>query len=665
MMLAKVVNVFLSPVWILKTERIFYDNLYYIKVHFFANEDNLDIKELCFKINYEDKSVIIKSNNFIRAESYPLDIVFGCSLSLPLDYKEGSFSINLIGVYINNTAIDFSQYENGHVFIDVYKPNEKKKFLRDTIRSYHQFPSIGETYWQCFCGQHNSNENEYCSGCNCNQNVIREIFENGIDSLIVKRYLSLDILEYKPMHTFEDIYPEYIKSIMDRFNISEELIIEQINYDELKNKYNNLEEEYYKNISKNKEKLIKEFKYKAKLTLIGFIGMTLLILLLFFVPKIYNYGNGLIKLSEHKYSSALQYFVQNDTFLNSEKMVDEVYYQWAISLENSKISKSINLLESMSNLNYRNSRNLYNKYVEKYGRILFESKLFNEAADYFSRSTTKYSNEQESESMYLYVTTQKINIYDKEIVSNLEKLIVLEYKDSKELYNIAFYDEALKLIENKDFEKAIITLENIKYYKDAQTLLWDTNFNYGVLLVQSGKFEDSLKYFTKSLAKSETQFWLNEASYQLAMNEYTNGYWYNALKKFRKIIGFKDVNQKIVEIEDKLNPWEIKISFTNNLKSLDNLEKISIEDPVYLIFSFTTRNQNAHITPMFHFVLPDGTTNDTTFEDSIYPEESYSIYWENGLYDDPENGSKGLLYVKVYNKDNGILIGTDTVEIIE
>ncbi len=60
-------NAYLAPIWILKVDRVLYEEKYHLKVYFFANVEGLDIEQLRFKFKYEDKEVELKADKFVKA----------------------------------------------------------------------------------------------------------------------------------------------------------------------------------------------------------------------------------------------------------------------------------------------------------------------------------------------------------------------------------------------------------------------------------------------------------------------------------------------------------------------------------------------------------------------------------------------------------------------
>lgn len=109
-------NAYLAPIWILKVDRVLYEEKYHLKVYFFANVEGLDIEQLRFKFKYEDKEVELKADKFVKAESYPQDPVFGCVLHLPEDYPDCDYDLLFTGLFTGRRYEDYTDYERGQLF---------------------------------------------------------------------------------------------------------------------------------------------------------------------------------------------------------------------------------------------------------------------------------------------------------------------------------------------------------------------------------------------------------------------------------------------------------------------------------------------------------------------------------------------------------------------
>jgi len=659
MMQEKNQNVFLSPVWILKTGIVSELEKYFIKVYFFANEDRLDIKELYFKLQYNGHDYNLVSSEFVRADTYKNDKVFGCILPFPTEYTGEEYSILYTGVKIGDIVHDYSNHERGEVYFDVYIPNEKKKFLKATIPYYLQFPRKGETYWQCTCGQHNPNNAKNCYECFKEKSIIDQFLIDGIDKVFLTYYVHSSPFEFNPMMSLKDTYDEYTKSISQKFSINVDYVREFVKYESIVENKSKMIDEYNERFQKQKKEAIDEIKQKT-ITVISIITVVVsLFLITVFGPQSINYMLGYYHLTIKEYSSSLDRFSHIKGFLNSEEMINEVYYQWSNNLREKNVSKSISMLTQITDFNYKDSKNQLMNLAEQYGIELYESKQYREAIHYLSYSNRvdKYLND----AKYLYLQGQDFDINDSYELTLLEELVLDRYKDSKVWLERLYYEGALSAIEYDFFDKAILLLDKTNY-SDAKSIQINLIKDQVDVLLSKGKYEESLTYVERLKDEPQGKELYQEVIYRLADKYEKEQDLEEALKHYRLILGFKDTNKRIKNLEKSITQWDTAIRFTNSEGHVIN--KTDVNSTLKIEIEFNTSGVDTNIIPRIIYIFPDGQKEVEIYESIVENGETLEFEFTDGLYEDSSFGPKGSFTIEIYYIGLvDILIGSKTIEV--
>lgn len=661
MMQEKTQNIFLSPVWILKSGIVSELEKYYIKVYFFANEDRLDIKELYFKLHYNEQEFDLMANEFVRANSYKNDKVFGCTIPFPTEFVGEEYSILFTGVKLGDTVYDYSNHERGDVYFDVFIPSEKKKFLRENVPYYLQFPRKGETYWQCTCGQHNPIHATNCYECFKEKSIIDQLLEDGIDKVFLNYYVHDNPFVYNPMMSLKDTYDEYTENISKKYSIDLDYVREFIDYSSILENESKMIDEYNERTLKQKKEFVEDVKHKA-IVVSSIIGILLaLFLITVYGPKSIKYISGYYHLSQKEYSLSLDKFYSANGFLNSEDMVNEVYYQWSNDLSETNVSKSISLLEQIPNLDYKDTKDRFLNLAEQYGVELYESKQYEEAIHYlsFSNRVDKYLND----SKYQYLLSQDFGIDDVYEFTLLEELVTDRYKDSKEWLERLYYEAALKAIDYNFKDKAIKLLDNTSYgdAKDIQVNLVTEQVN---ALMLEGDYDSSLDYVERIKDDPKGQVLYQEVMYRLANQYETNLDYEGALKHFLLIDGYKDSNKRIKYLKQTLAPWDVDIRFTESYnKDIDVMDK---DSSIYIEITFSTPDKSNYFVSEIVFIFPDGQRDSFSPESMIEHDETLEFEFVNGFYQDSNYRPTGTFTVEVYYVGMvDILIGSKSIEVVD
>ncbi len=270
---------------------------------------------------------------------------------------------------------------------------------------------------------------------------------------------------------------------------------------------------------------------------------------------------------------------------------------------------------------------------------------------------------------------------------------IIGYKDANELANQcledaevarkdSIYSEAIDCIETfkkhvsvASLETALEWLGKIQGYKDADELL--------------DKYTEELKRAKEAAeikAKRSTKiclivlatlvaiifvFSLIKGIYDNAKQqnieakyEYVNANKNNDdLTTFEYLKELKDAEYKdSASIYKELYGWKITSVFnTSKNDSTTNKKSISRYDPLYCHITLSGGEPNEEATIKYTLTFPDGKTDSDTFDEKWTSGDSGTVWFEDGLYVNPEYGTLGKLYVHYYVNDT--YVGVATVEI--
>lgn len=657
----KTQNIFLSPVWILKTGIVCELEKYFIKVYFFANEDRLDIKELYFTLNYNEKDYKLVATEFVRADSYKVDKVFGCVLPFPTEFSKEAYSILFTGIKLGDKFYDYSNHERGEVYFDVFVPSEKKKFLRENIPYYLQFPRKGETFWQCTCGQHNPNNAKNCYECFKEKSIIDQLIEDGMDKVFLTYFTHNNPFEFNPLMSLKDTYDEYTKSISKKYSVDLDYVREFVDFAKIVENEPKMIEEYNERVQKQKKELVEDVKHKI-FTTFSAIGIILaLFITTVYGPNTFNYFSGYYHLTRKEYSISLNRFSSANGILNSNELINEVYYRWSNELRDKNISRSISMLTQITDFNYKDTKVQLSSLAEQYGIELYESKQYREAIQYLSYSDQM--DEYLNESKYQYLMSKDFDIDDIYELTLLEELVANQYKDTQSWLEKLYYESALKAIEYDFYDKAILLLDKTNY-GDAKDLQANLIIDKIKPLLNQVNNETLLTYVEKIKDVPQGKEFYQQVMYQLAVQYEKKSEYEEALKHLYLIKGYKDVNKRINNLEETLAPWSSIIRFTDSYnKEINVLDK---DSSIYIEITFKTQDKEAYFVPEIVFTFPDGKKDSYIPESIVEHDESIELEFINGFYEISSYRPTGIFTVEVYYIGFvDILIGSKTIEVVD
>lgn len=230
---------------------------------------------------------------------------------------------------------------------------------------------------------------------------------------------------------------------------------------------------------------------------------------------------------------------------------------------------------------------------------------------------------------------------------------IIEFKDSGLKKNDCLYLLAILYKEEGNYENAISLLEQISEYKDSKKLIdmckneeLNINYNKAVQLMDNQKYSEAIVKFEELSGFKDSAEKINEAKYKyvLANKNNDNETTFSYLKDL-KDIAYNDS----VELYNDLYDWKVMIFFnTSKDDHTTDLSSISVYKPVYIHVKVVGGTPNEKIKLRRFVTFPDGDTdNESWYEDYCDGDETY-IGWSNGLYREPANGTRGTLSIKIY-----------------
>lgn len=662
----KIENVFLAPVWILKCDRVLHEDRFYLKVYFFANVEGMDIQQLRFNVTYEDRVVELKANEFIKAETYPEDPVFGCVLTLPEDYPDCEFNIYLTGIFVGRRFEDYTGYERGFLYFNVFIPTEKVRFLQRSLPHYMQFPRVGETYWQCSCGHHNLAKNTYCIDCLNEKTMIDEWLAKGEDRLTLELHQKKTPLVYNRVFTLEESLNHYVRSMTELYAIEEVVVREVLDLELAK-------QAHHEGKLKDDEFLEKQARdTKNQKRVARFVFFSFLVLLFVFglvVPfgtKAWAYGEAVVTLSKKDFEASLQQFTELKGFLNSEAMLNEVYLKWAEDEYELDPTMAIWRLENMPNPNYKDAKIRHKTYINEYAESRIAIKMYEEAALYFGRLEDGASRGRYHEALYQQLMSMnKIDVEDAKTMTLLNTLRDVEYKDIEQIYSEAHYALAIMYIEGKRYEEAIRLLDRIRLYKDSLELLLENAYLYGKQLFEEKKYSLAIEQFKLSVDYADSKDWLNETRYQYGLSLIEKNGLELAFRQFQVIRGYKDADRYFTELENEIYDWEATVFINSDSELLSEESSVSKAGALYIHFVMHSKDKDASITPIMVYYYPDKSTWEEAFDGSVKSGEASWIGWDDSIYIDPEQGETGIFKVEILDPVSRRVLGSDSILITD
>lgn len=364
-------------------------------------------------------------------------------------------------------------------------------------------------------------------------------------------------------------------------------------------------------------------------------------------------------LESGSYKEAADAFTALSEYSDSAEQAKASTYLYAQELlESGDYENAHTVFKGLSD--YEDSKNLADESYYRLAVQLFGEKKYDEAYTYFKGlGSYKDSKDQANESEYLY-GIERFDVGDYEKAVAAFKL-VKDYKDVGERLPEAKYQYALALTEKKDWKAASSLFKELGDYQDSATRYKETYYQYGLQLLSSKSYKEAVTVFNALENYQESKTKLNEAKYGyvLAHKNNTDSTTFSYLKDL-KSIGYSDAKA----IYNDLYKWVLTVTAINTSESSStNMSSISKYKPVYIHYSLSGGTPGGSTKMTLRYTLPNGNGGSYDFDKATYTRgSSATVFWEDGLYQNPAYGSSGTLTLRFYDGD-GNLIGEASVKI--
>lgn len=424
-------NIHVSPVWLLKVEKIFHNGSYYLKIYVYKNLTDITINEIGFIFKYRHTEINIKSSNIIRANTYPNDPVYGCSIKMPDDFQDSDYSFRIITLVIDTKLIDYSAVQTGLLNFSSNLHNSKSyDYLKTNLKSFNTLPEFNDHYWKCHCGKYNPITQISCLNCDSNVESNHMMFNQGIDLSALKLYVEKNPLIFDNKVQFDDAFDKYIKNIENILGLSTAMILHNVN--------RSIEEEKYLNsqTSFNKEENLKKKRFRKTLSYIIFSAIAITLFTIFGLPFI-KYSLALNQISSGNFSEGIKSLENLGEYRDSQDQLIEAKYLYlvnsldkyesepsTIKIEDLEITNTMmNTILAYKDVSSTQKFRLYYLYGEAYRKI----QDYENSYDYYSKISIRYL---ESKDLVNEVLVKKYQSLYKQIdvstyyaISELEEFI--------------------------------------------------------------------------------------------------------------------------------------------------------------------------------------------------------------------------------------------------
>jgi tetratricopeptide (TPR) repeat protein len=259
------------------------------------------------------------------------------------------------------------------------------------------------------------------------------------------------------------------------------------------------------------------------------------------------------------------------------------------------------------------------------------------------------------------------------------------------------YKQAVKAMEQKEFDDAMTKLEELGDYKDAAAKKDEAFIQKGVQMIEEERWDEAVEYFKAVQEYQSTyeksQEMIKEAKYQKALSYEKSGKTQDALSLFNQVGDYKDAPDKVwgskykyvlenKDPDDKTTYKYLKELKANKYKDADRIYSELYQLAGTVVVNAKSYDTTTHQTsvpynqPLYVHILltggvpgeknsvtytiKEGLTTDKTGTLSIKSGSNGYIYWQRG-HSSTYQGDKTV--VVEFKDDSGKLLGSATIQI--
>ncbi len=318
-------------------------------------------KLLDVNIDYQYLDLKAKTNNQF-GEKIDVEIEETSTRKVELCIKKVLLEDSVI-----ETSNDYITFPKLQALTEVLDDNELvEQYQRETTEKAKYVLASNDDYWRCSCGTYNKVDDEKCVGCEISKEVLNEKLDVDL--------LTTNLAVYKEQKRLQEEELKAQKLEQQRQEEEQQKALQEENEKRI---------EQVENEKKKKKKRKKIIITLIVLLLLGSIGTAVGV---FFGIPYMDYRTACALLEQGKYNEAHDLFVELEDFLDSKEMVKETWYQKGLYMMDAKAySGAIGLFEAIGD--YKKSEEKLKE--AKYGYI-------NSNKDNSNRTTYEYLKELKS-----------------------------------------------------------------------------------------------------------------------------------------------------------------------------------------------------------------------------------------------------------------------------
>lgn len=146
------------------------------------------------------------------------------------------------------------------------------------------------------------------------------------------------------------------------------------------------------------------------------------------------------------------------------------------------------------------------------------------------------------------------------------------------------YDNAVKMIENGDYDNAIARFEQLGSYKDSPKMIKEATYQKAKKLVSKNEFDEALELFKELDGYEESETLIKETYYKRAIDAYNSQKYLEAKSDFKASGNYGDTATYLLKIEDLEKKDATEQAHKKNMERLERAY-ISVKDNSRVSFS--------------------------------------------------------------------------------